>query len=977
MEILNAFFNGYFKQKTAETGRSMVEILGVLAVMGVLSAGGIYGYTFAMDKYRANDIIYEVNLRNRDTWNKYQDKDLPEAEELDEWADTTQTGFPIGVYPRSNIVFDVQVDDVPSRVCKQVLNMNIEGPMFIWTPAEDGKKQIFNGNASELCGDDIETSIVFTTSLDSYGQDEGLREGATDENGRPIRYCLDDDDCFSCQTCDVGTYTCQSTCPDATPICHSTLQQCVACEDNSDCASNQICSEYNEETGESQVCVTVEETCAEGEFRSQNGACIPCDYPANVLIKPDETFMNDTGTGKELCLACPNSRRVEGNGEKMYCSKYCTNGFSFADTDTTCQACTNEKGTWSLVSSSENIRKCLDCSKNHYNFSIHTGAIRQLCSNETACAPDEYFFPTKYKSCYKCDHSVGSVLGFAYFNYQSNITLPDRKTSCEACPDTPTTKRWWVQYGKNDGYMSCFPVCEQPEETCADKTAQTCKRKFQGTNTTCYSCDDPNMVHVGLDTGLHKLCTDCKREVNGEYCILRDTCSETQFRGIDGKCYNCSETKPIHVLNETDSQCATNCSTYTTGNYTGREIINGYSDQTLSVPFSICRLKCKEKDDEGNKLFQGLDGQCNQCDTEDNIAMSYTDLSGLGYIFISKSSYNDIECNLCNTEDENGNLVKVREAYSSSCDLYQTCNGFRDTEGRCWPCTTTEPKSGVTEAECNKCPTTHIWMKGWPGGGGTSESCIFVEPGVTGVCNDIGNADFPAYNDSGNKMLRDNFGICHDCDTPSVVHVGHPTYGNHNRGTAKQQCVHCKNRHYDNYGSCYPGLCSDGITFINIGASCTECTTTTALVEIPVGVATEDNCISCEGKRVMKTGSTDDKNLKAYCVKKCVSGEFQKTDGKCYTGSNDYGTIGSDEQSKTLCRESGRIAFSKQNNGVTDWYCSQTTVEGEHFIGITGQRVACTAGDTQIPDSQDARNLCTQCSNRFVETVDDKIMCRQ
>ena len=41
MEILNAFLNGYFKQKNAETGRSMVEMLGVLAVIGVLSIGGI------------------------------------------------------------------------------------------------------------------------------------------------------------------------------------------------------------------------------------------------------------------------------------------------------------------------------------------------------------------------------------------------------------------------------------------------------------------------------------------------------------------------------------------------------------------------------------------------------------------------------------------------------------------------------------------------------------------------------------------------------------------------------------------------------------------------------------------------------------------------------------------------------------------------------------------------------------------------
>ena len=72
------------KQKTAESGRSMVEILGVLAVMGVLSAGGIYGYSFAMDKYRANDIIYEVNLRQYTPTGKVADfaKELPRLKEL-------------------------------------------------------------------------------------------------------------------------------------------------------------------------------------------------------------------------------------------------------------------------------------------------------------------------------------------------------------------------------------------------------------------------------------------------------------------------------------------------------------------------------------------------------------------------------------------------------------------------------------------------------------------------------------------------------------------------------------------------------------------------------------------------------------------------------------------------------------------------------------------------------------------------------
>ncbi len=50
-------YRNFQKLKTqAETGRSMVEMLGVLAIIGVLSIGGIMGYVSAMNRYRANQI---------------------------------------------------------------------------------------------------------------------------------------------------------------------------------------------------------------------------------------------------------------------------------------------------------------------------------------------------------------------------------------------------------------------------------------------------------------------------------------------------------------------------------------------------------------------------------------------------------------------------------------------------------------------------------------------------------------------------------------------------------------------------------------------------------------------------------------------------------------------------------------------------------------------------------------------------------
>ena len=48
--------------KSNEQGRSMIEMLGVLAIVGVLSVGGIAGYSKAMAKFKTNKIIDQVTM---------------------------------------------------------------------------------------------------------------------------------------------------------------------------------------------------------------------------------------------------------------------------------------------------------------------------------------------------------------------------------------------------------------------------------------------------------------------------------------------------------------------------------------------------------------------------------------------------------------------------------------------------------------------------------------------------------------------------------------------------------------------------------------------------------------------------------------------------------------------------------------------------------------------------------------------------
>jgi len=49
-------------RKINENGRSMVEMLGVLAIIGVLSAGGLAGYSKAMFKHKLNTTLDQMTM---------------------------------------------------------------------------------------------------------------------------------------------------------------------------------------------------------------------------------------------------------------------------------------------------------------------------------------------------------------------------------------------------------------------------------------------------------------------------------------------------------------------------------------------------------------------------------------------------------------------------------------------------------------------------------------------------------------------------------------------------------------------------------------------------------------------------------------------------------------------------------------------------------------------------------------------------
>ena len=86
------------------TGRSMVEMLGVLAIIGVLSVGAIAGYSKAMFKYKLNKQAESFNSLLNNAIQLYPD--LTRTYALNKFNYTTGSQFVINIFDKMNLIPD-------------------------------------------------------------------------------------------------------------------------------------------------------------------------------------------------------------------------------------------------------------------------------------------------------------------------------------------------------------------------------------------------------------------------------------------------------------------------------------------------------------------------------------------------------------------------------------------------------------------------------------------------------------------------------------------------------------------------------------------------------------------------------------------------------------------------------------------------------------------------------------------------------
>ena len=176
-----------------EQGRSMVEMLGVLAIIGVLSIGGIAGYTMAMNKHRANELLDGGSKRAMVAMQQialgYDAKDVSFAEFTGEDG---FTGSPVAIQGGE---LGIHVNGVKQAVCETLVNM-VDGEN-VYVAVEEGEDTVAEIDADE-CTDPIDLLLVY-----KMGQSAGTGGGDDDDDDTPSDLCASVT-CPSGQACVAG-----------------------------------------------------------------------------------------------------------------------------------------------------------------------------------------------------------------------------------------------------------------------------------------------------------------------------------------------------------------------------------------------------------------------------------------------------------------------------------------------------------------------------------------------------------------------------------------------------------------------------------------------------------------------------------------------------------------------------------------------------------------------------------------------------
>ena len=327
-------------QKTKESGRSMVEMLGVLAIIGVLSVAGIAGYTTAMNKHRANQILNGASVRaivvstqiqrgsEAPTLGEFTDNEVGEAtfgtgvQNADGTADWTTT----------DKRFSLTLTGVSTEICAQMKAM-VGQNSIIKAIADDCTTITYNNDLSPNdpapTYDDNAGAKACSSNADCDAGCEACTDGKCISKCALGEYCVQGSSSSDYACGGVPTCTTNDECPMG--CCSNGICVAPVCESPGkwqpgppNGAYNCFDSSYN----------AVGFSCSPEKFKgcTNNGQCDKGEYCA---IIPESLDKANIATGNCTSLGTINTVSDKTGNAAVY------NGWVYSDTDMNWWSATN------------------------------------------------------------------------------------------------------------------------------------------------------------------------------------------------------------------------------------------------------------------------------------------------------------------------------------------------------------------------------------------------------------------------------------------------------------------------------------------------------------------------------------------------------------------------------------------------------------------------------------------------------------
>ena len=510
--------------KQFESGRSMVEIIGVLAVTGILSIGGIAGYNYGINKHRVNRVLQDICLIYLETKYPNTVRQIVETGSFPDMELDTQSSYEYSfTFPNlDDFIYDSTSEKTPNLISVNVSGVSKTAcDILLKTKPEYVLMLKANGQSVWSCDkSENELSYIFEITTDSL--EYGTCSVCTGE------HCFDDD-----LNCPEGEYCYNDTCSRcAHGYTENKSGQCVKCA-----------------TNWSGVTTLDRESClrCDATYNVANAQCFSCDKLGAWSMTQDE------------CDICSHNPAVTKMGNGCFnCNNF---GYYPSATKEQCEKCMkyNENIIFypKDAAGTSTTGLCANCVK----------AGGSLNADGTACVCPSgqvwTFSDGNHSACRSCSHREVNLVS---------------KVECDKCQN-----RYFIGTNERNGRcISCddvsnWEMTKAQCDKCTEKNAAVVSMKTSATGSVgCFNCNtfgyypsaekaqcekcmeyNDNIIFYPKDangTNTSGLCANCVKaggslNADGTACVCPEGQVWTFSDGNHSACRSCSHNE-VNVISK-------------------------------------------------------------------------------------------------------------------------------------------------------------------------------------------------------------------------------------------------------------------------------------------------------------------------------------------------------------------------------------------------------------------------------------------